>query len=73
MSIHDTQLGNVDQFKYLGSTMVPWTEKPMPRSAKEARRWGDSETECSVNIRLSTKLRIYNVVVLLSLLYGCEF
>lgn len=47
--IDDTQLANVDQFKYLGSTISSDGTLDREIDAKQARRWGDSETECSVN------------------------
>lgn len=78
ISIDDTQLANVDQFKYLGSTISSDGTQDREidaRISKASQVLGRLRNRVlsQHNIRLSTKLRIYNAVVLPSLLYRCEF
>ena len=75
--INDTQLKNVEHFKYLGSTIScdgsldkeidAWISKASQASGRLRNKVLSQH-----NIRLSTKLKVYTAVVLPSLLYGCE-
>lgn len=75
--IDDTPLANVEHFKYLGSTIScdgSLDKEIASRIGKASQALGRLRTRVlnQHNIRLSTKLKVYNAVVLPSLLYGCE-
>lgn len=75
--IDGTQLANVEQFKYLGSTIShdgSLDREIDARVSKASQALGRLRNRvlCQHNIRLKTKLRVYNAVVLPSLLYGSE-
>jgi len=73
----NTQLANVEHFKYLGSTIScdgSLDKEIALRISKASQALGRLRTRVlnQHSIRLSTKLKVYNAVVLPSLLYGCE-
>ena len=75
--IDDTQLANVQHFKYLGSTISSdgsLDREIESRISKASQALGRLRNKVlsQHNIRLQTKLKVYNAVVLPSLLYGCE-
>ena len=75
--IDDTLLANVEHFKYLGSTLScdgSLDKEIATRISKASQAQGRLRNRVlnQHNIRLLTKLRVYNAVVLPSLLYGCE-
>ena len=77
ISIDGTQLANVESFKYLRSTISHdgSLDKDIAAHISKAsqaleRLWNRVLNQ--QNIRLSTKLKVYNAVVFPSLLYGCE-
>jgi hypothetical protein len=77
ITIDGTQLKNVDTFKYLGSTIssdCTLDKEIAARIQKASQALGRLRTKVMQHrdIRLSTKLKVYNAVVLSSLLYGCE-
>ena len=77
ITIDGTQLKNVDTFKYLGSTIssdCTLDSEIAARIKKASQALGKLRTKVlqHKDIRLSTKLKVYNAVVLPSLLYGCE-
>ena len=77
ITINGTQLKNVDSFKYLGSTISSDStldKEIAARIQKASYALGKLRTKVlqHKDIRLSTKLKVYNAVVLSSLLYGCE-
>ena len=77
ITIDDKPLANLEHFKYLGSTIScdgSLDREIDNRISKASQALGSLHTRVlsEHNIRLSTKLRIYNAVVLPSLLYGCE-
>ena len=77
ITIGDTQLKNVDSFRYLGSTISSdgsLDKEITARTQKASQALGQLRTKIlqHKNIRMSTKLKVYNAVVLSSLLYGCE-
>nr|KAG5705334.1 hypothetical protein BaRGS_011106 [Batillaria attramentaria] len=77
ISIDGTQLSNVESFKYLGSTIScdgSLDKEIDARISKASQALGRLRNTVfnQHNIRLSTKLKVYNAVVLPSLLYGCE-
>ena len=72
-----TQLKNVDTFKYLGSTISSdgtLDKEIAARIQKASQALGKLRNKVlqHKDIRLSTKLKVYNAVVLSSMLYGCE-
>jgi transcription termination factor 2 len=77
ITIDGTQLKNVDTFKYLGSTISSdgtLDKEIAARIQKASQALGRLRTKVlqHKDIRLSTKLKVYNAIVLPSLLYGCE-
>nr|KAG5695709.1 hypothetical protein BaRGS_022386 [Batillaria attramentaria] len=77
ISIDGTQLSNVESFKYLGSTIScdgSLDKEIDARISKASQALGRLRNRVlnQHNIRQSTKLKVYNAVVLPSLLYGCE-
>jgi len=77
ITIGDTQLKNVDSFKYLGSTISSdgsLDKEITARIQKASQALERLRTKIlqHKNIRLSTKIKVYNAVFLTSLLYGCE-
>ena len=75
--IENTQLKNVDHFKYLGSTISSsgsLDKEIEARISKASQALGRLRKKVlnQHNISLSTKLKVYNAVVLPSLLYGSE-
>ena len=77
ISIDGTQLANVESFKYLGSTIShdgSLDKEITARISKASQAMGRPGNRVlnQHNIRLSTKLKMHNAVVLPSLLYGCE-
>ena len=77
ISIDGTQLANVESFKYLGSTIShdgSLDKEIAARISKASQALGRlwNRVLNQHNIRLLTKLKVYNAVILPSLLYGCE-
>jgi transcription termination factor 2 len=77
ITIDGTQLKNVDMFKYLGSTISSdgtLDKEIVARIQKASQALGRLRTKVlqHKDIRLSTELKVYNAIVLPSLLYGCE-
>ena len=75
--IDDTTFTNVEPFKYLGSTIScdgSLDKELGTRTSKASQALGRLRNRVlnQHNIMLSTKLKVYNAVVLPSLLYGCE-
>ena len=75
--INDTQLKNVEHFKYLGSTIScdgSLDKEIDARISKASQALGRLRNKVlsQHNIRLSTKLKVYTAVILPSILYGCE-
>ena len=75
--IDDTTFSNVEHFKYLGSTIScdgSLDKELGTRISKASQALGRLRNRVfnQHNITLSTKLKVYNAVVLTSLLYGCE-
>jgi len=77
ITIEETELKTVDEFKYLGSVISndgSLDQEINSRICKASQALGRLRTRVleQHNIQRSTKLAIYNTVVLTSLLYGCE-
>ena len=77
ITIEETELKTVDEFKYLGSVISndgSIDKEINLRICKASQALGRLRTRVlkQHNIQQSTKLAIYNTVVLASLLYGCE-
>ena len=77
ISIEGTQLQTVNEFKYLGSVISNdgnLDKEINSRICKASQSLGRLRVRVlnEHNIRLPTKLKVYNSVVLTSLLYGCE-
>ena len=77
ITIDDKQLANVEHFKYLGSTISCDGSRDrefVTRISKASELQGSlpNRVFSENNIRLSTKLKVYNAVVLPFLLYGCD-
>ena len=77
ITIDDKPLVNVEHFKYLGSTIScdGSLDREIDSRISKASQALDSlrnQVLSERNIRLYTKLKVYNAVVLPSLLYGCE-
>ena len=76
ITINDKPLANVEHFKYLGSTIScdgSLDREIDSRISKASQALGSLRNRVlSEHIRLSTKLKVYNAMVLPSLLYGCE-
>ena len=77
ITIDDKALVNVEHFKYLGSTRScdGSLDREIDCRISKASQALDSlrnRVLSEHNIRLSTKLKVYNAVVLPSFLYGCE-
>ena len=77
IKIDGAELKNVDQFKYLGSTMSSdgtLDKEIVARISKASQSMGRLRSRVlkNRNIRLLTKIKVYKSVVLTSLLYGCE-
>ena len=77
ITIDDTPLANVEHFKYLGSTIScdgSLDREIDTRISKASQALGSlcNRVLSEHNICLSTKLKVYNAVVLPFLLYGCE-
>ncbi len=75
--IEDTKLANVDQFKYLGSSISQdglVDNEIQARICKASQALGRLKHRVfkEHNIRMSTKISVYKAVVLPSLLYGSE-
>ena len=75
--IDDTELKTVDSFKYLGSVISSdgsLDSEIAARISKASQALGRLRNRVlnHHNVTLSTKLKVYNAVVLTSLLYGCE-
>ena len=75
--IDDTPLANVEHFKYFGSTIScdgSLDKEIASRISKASQALGRLRNRMlnQHNIRLSTKMKVYNALVLPSLLYGCE-
>ena len=75
--IDNTPLASVDHFRYLGSIIScdgSLDKEITSRIGKASQALGRLRNRVlnHHNIRLSTKLKVYNAVVLPSLLYGCE-
>ena len=73
----DKPLANVEHFKYLGSTIScdgSLDREIDNRISKATQASGSLRNRVlsKHNIHVSTKLKVYNAVVLPSLLYGCE-
>ena len=77
ITIDNKPLANVEHFKYLESTIScdgSLDREIDNRISKASQALGSlcNRVLSKHNIRLSTKLKVYNAVVLPSLLYGCE-
>ena len=77
ISIDNKPLANVEHFKYLGSTIScdgSLDREIETRISKASQALGSLRNRVlsEHNIRLSTKLKVYNAVVLPFLLYGWE-
>ncbi|XP_056651255.1 uncharacterized protein LOC130453862 [Monodelphis domestica] len=77
ITINGTQLSNVNTFKFLGSTISndgSLDHEINARIQKASQALG--RLRCKVlqhrGVSTATKLKVYNAVVLSSLLYGCE-
>ena len=73
----DKPLANVEHFNYLGNPIScdgPLDREIDTRISKASQALGSlyNRVLSEHNIRLSSKLKVYNAVVLPSLLYGCE-
>lgn len=75
--IDGTQLKAVDQFKYLGSIIS--SDVTLDKEIVACISKASQSLDCLCihvmnhkNIKLATKTKVYKVVVLTSLLYGCE-
>ena len=76
-TIDDKPLANVEHFKYLGGTIScdgSLDREIDNRISKASQALGSLHNQMlsEHNIRLSTKLKVYNAVIFPSLLYGCE-
>ena len=77
ITIDGTQLKNVESFKHLGSTISndgTLDKEITTRIQKASQAFGRLRIKVlqHKSISLSTKLKVYNTIVLPSLLYGCE-
>ena len=77
LTIEDTELKTVDSFKYLGSVISNDTfldTQISARIGKPSQALGRLRNMLLYHhsVTLATKLKVYSVVVLSSLLYGCE-
>ncbi|XP_072171913.1 uncharacterized protein [Diadema setosum] len=77
ITLNGIQLKNVKSFKYLGSTLSSdgtLDNEIAARIQMASLALGRLRTKVlqHKNVRLSTKLKVYNAVVLSSLLFGCE-
>ncbi|XP_063615806.1 uncharacterized protein LOC134788997 [Penaeus indicus] len=77
ITIEGTQLKTVDDFKYLGSVISndgSLDKEINSRICKASQALGRLKIRILSrhSIKLSTKLQIYQAIVLTSLLYGCE-
>ncbi|XP_056673427.1 uncharacterized protein LOC130457275 [Monodelphis domestica] len=77
ITIDSMQLSNVNTFKYLGSTIandgsLDHKINARIQNASQALGWLRSKVLQHRGVSTATKLKVYNAVVLSSLLYGCE-
>uniref|UniRef100_A0A5F8GML3 Reverse transcriptase domain-containing protein n=1 Tax=Monodelphis domestica TaxID=13616 RepID=A0A5F8GML3_MONDO len=77
ITIDGTQLSNVNTFKYLGSTIandgsLDHEINARIQKASQVLGWLHSKVLQHSGVSTATKLKVYNAVVLSSLLYGCE-
>ena len=77
ITVYGQKLQVVDKFTYLGSTLsraVHIDDEVTARTAKASVKFGRLRTNVwkRTGIRLDTKLKVYKVVVLPTLLYACE-
>ena len=77
LTISTKRLQVVDKFTYLGSTLsraVQIDEEITAKTAKASVAFGKLRTNVweRNGIRLDTKLKVYNSLVLPTILYGCE-
>ena len=77
ITIDSTHLKNIDSFKYVESTISNdvYLDKEIAYGiSKASQALGGTRTRVlnQHNICLSSKLKVYSVVVLTSLIYGCE-
>uniref|UniRef100_K7DZQ5 Reverse transcriptase domain-containing protein n=1 Tax=Monodelphis domestica TaxID=13616 RepID=K7DZQ5_MONDO len=77
ITIDGTQLSNVNTFKYLGSTIAndgSLDHEINARTQKASQALGRLRSKVlqHSSVSTATKLKVYNAVVLSSLLYGCE-
>lgn len=77
LSLSTTQLKNVESFRYLGSIISndgSLDKEITTRIQKANQALGRLRTKVLQHkgLRLATKLKVYNAVVISSLLYGCE-
>ena len=78
ITIDSIQLANAESFRYLGSIMSQdgtFCREADVLISKASQALGRLRNRVlnHHNIRLSTKLKVYNAVVIPSLIYGCEF
>ena len=77
ITIDNTRLSNVNQFKYLGSTIshdASLDKEIDARIGRASQALGRLRNKVlnQHNIKMSTKIKVYHAIVLPSLLYGCE-
>jgi hypothetical protein len=75
ISVNNEELNVVDRFTYLGSSLsqaVYIDDVINTRIARACSTFGRRRTHLRRGIKLQTKLKVYNAVVMPSLLYACE-